>query len=188
MPNPTPGQLACDTPTPGQICYEAHAHVWDPAMLCTPPWRCLPPKHRAAWEAAAQAVLAQCPPQAERTTTDTALFKLLCQVFSVRRDVLDEVLHRVGLSAQAQSALTTVVLCPACRQQLPATTRFYGFTIASGPPEVCVVHGQPAHRVWQGEPDDAPITLASHPCPWCGEETCNTTCLRPRQADAEDTP
>jgi hypothetical protein len=46
-------------PTPGQIAYEAHAHCWDRDMLCTPPWSRLPPMHREAWEAAAQAVLAQ---------------------------------------------------------------------------------------------------------------------------------
>jgi hypothetical protein len=52
--------------TPGQIAYEAHAHFWDRDLLCTPAWTCLPAMHRDAWEAAAQAVLAQCTPQEER--------------------------------------------------------------------------------------------------------------------------
>jgi hypothetical protein len=52
-----------ETPTPGQVAYEAHARAWDRDMLCTPAWACLPARHKDAWEAAAQAVLAHCTPQ-----------------------------------------------------------------------------------------------------------------------------
>jgi hypothetical protein len=54
-------------PTPGQICYEGawkvHQELYPKAHRV--PWRELHPAHKRGWEAAAQAVLAQCTPQKE---------------------------------------------------------------------------------------------------------------------------
>lgn len=55
-----------DTKTPGQWAYEAYYHTWlrqrHRRVMLT--WTALSAEDRHAWEAAAQAVLAQCvPPQ-----------------------------------------------------------------------------------------------------------------------------
>jgi len=50
-----------DTPTPGQVCYEAYLRTWPIPGLRT--WDEEPLVQQRAWEAAATAVLAQCTPQ-----------------------------------------------------------------------------------------------------------------------------
>jgi len=60
-----------ETPTPGQICYAA----WEMTLQqrgisqaqTTQMWQLMSTKEQAAWEAAAQAVLAQCRPPKEDT-------------------------------------------------------------------------------------------------------------------------
>lgn len=44
-----------DTPTPGQVCYDAFMAAL--ALDHPAPWHIQDPRHHAAWEAAAQAVL-----------------------------------------------------------------------------------------------------------------------------------
>jgi hypothetical protein len=46
-----------DTPTPGQIAYEAYQAAYD-CFVWTLPWAQLQPHFRRVWEAAAQAVRA----------------------------------------------------------------------------------------------------------------------------------
>ena len=57
-----------DTPTrtPGQIAYQAYWRICAPkvsAAMTAQIWSALSPTTHAAWDAAAQAVLAQCTPQ-----------------------------------------------------------------------------------------------------------------------------
>lgn len=54
-----------DTRTPGQICYEAYCESRDPWAYTA--FRLLTPAGKRHWEAAAQAVLAQCTPPQEDT-------------------------------------------------------------------------------------------------------------------------
>jgi len=53
-----------DTPTPGQIAYEAYCATLDHTWT-KPAWRHLAPEIHRAWDAAAQAVLAQWTPKEE---------------------------------------------------------------------------------------------------------------------------
>lgn len=46
-----------DTPTPGQVCYQAYQTAYD-CFIWTLPWGQLQPHFRHVWEVAAQAVLA----------------------------------------------------------------------------------------------------------------------------------
>lgn len=45
-----------DTPTPGQVCYEAYVTARHGYAVLRP-WPYLPPARRAAWEVAAQAAI-----------------------------------------------------------------------------------------------------------------------------------
>jgi hypothetical protein len=55
--------MMCNSPTrtPGQVAYEGFWCTTSPDFRDD--WPMLPPSTQARWEAAAQAVLAQCPPQ-----------------------------------------------------------------------------------------------------------------------------
>lgn len=52
-----------DTKTPGQVCYDGFWRTTHPDFRDD--WPTLPPSAKARWEAAAQAVLAQCTPREE---------------------------------------------------------------------------------------------------------------------------
>jgi hypothetical protein len=52
-----------NTPTPGQVCYEAYQAAYE-CYVWTLPWTQLQPHFRQVWEAAAQAVLAWSRPPA----------------------------------------------------------------------------------------------------------------------------
>jgi len=60
-----------DTPTPGQLAYEAYNAAYDTEMVWGDHgWFALPIMTQRAWEAAAQAVLAQCTPQEDPPCAD----------------------------------------------------------------------------------------------------------------------
>jgi len=54
-----------DTPTPGQIAYAAWWMTFGDDPPLADAYQALTPRARRAWEAAAQAVLAQCTPREE---------------------------------------------------------------------------------------------------------------------------